>query len=76
MTFQSSFLIRCWLHPTADQRHTRAYQITHVQTGVEFRSADLAAVMQWMTAQNLQYCSTLIENPPADTEAGLEEDPQ
>ena len=39
------------------------YYIQHIQTGSEFRSADLTAVTQWMTAQNLDY----ITNATCDT---------
>lgn len=55
MTFQSSFLIRCHMASTAEPHPVRAYYIQHVQTGAEFRSADLAEVTQWMTAQNVAY---------------------
>ena len=55
MTFQSSFLIRCHMATAAEPNPVRAYYIQHIQTGAEFRSADLAEVTSWMTAQNVTY---------------------
>ncbi len=37
----------------------RAYYIQHIQTGAEFRSAELSEVTQWMTAQNLAYIASV-----------------
>lgn len=38
-----------------DPNPVRAYYIQHVQTGAEFRSANLEEVTRWMTTQNLAY---------------------
>ena len=46
----------------------KAYHIQHVQSGAEFRSADLAEVTQWMTERNLRYLSQVLDRTSADQE--------
>jgi hypothetical protein len=38
----------------------RAYFIQHIQSGAEFRAADLSEVNQWMADQNRQYLTTML----------------
>lgn len=52
MTFQSSFLIRCWLQEEAGVVTLKTYQVQHVQSGAEFRSTDWGAVGAWMEREN------------------------
>ena len=62
MTFQSSFLIRCWLDPTAPNPHVKAYHAQHVQSGAEFRATDLSELIRWMTAENLRHLANAIDS--------------
>ena len=65
MTFQSSFLIRCRLVPNPDSSPAATYSIQHVQTDAEFRATSLEEVTNWMTAQNLKYVTSMMEQMPA-----------
>jgi hypothetical protein len=69
MMFQSSFLIRCWMNPSEGTANVQTYHIQHVQSGLEFRSANLSAVNEWMTAENARY---LVERQKrtSDSDAG------
>lgn len=60
MLVHSSFLIRCALSPSAVTRAGKPFYIQHVQTGVEFRSATLAEISQWIAEQNLRYLTEVI----------------
>ena len=62
MLVHSSFLIRCALSPTAETRAGKPFYIQHIQTGVEFRSATLAEISQWIAEQNLRYLNGAIGN--------------
>lgn len=55
MMFHSSFLIRCWVDTSLDPVQVKAYHIQHVQSGDDFRSADLSEINRWMAAENSRF---------------------
>jgi hypothetical protein len=72
MMFQSSFLIRCWMSGSEGPLNVQTYHIQHVQSGLEFRSANLSAVTDWMTAENVRYLAEMSKRTSeCETEDGL-----
>ena len=59
----------------SDSLPVKSYYIQHVQTGGEFRSADLDEVTHWMTSQNVTYLARVLEQSRNSLE-GAEENAQ
>ena len=71
MLVHSSFLIRCALSRSAENRAGKPFYIQHIQTGVEFRSATLAEISQWIAEQNLRYLTEAIAASSASPEEDI-----
>lgn len=73
MTLQSSFLLRYYLSGAPGQPQIRACQITHVQSGAEFKAADPLSATEWINVRNYEYFLTK-NNQPAEPEDSKEEE--
>jgi hypothetical protein len=69
MTFQSSFLIRCRLNAVPGSEPTKSYSIQHVQTGSEFRCADLQQAIDWIGLQNSEFITRSLTQTEAPEDA-------
>jgi len=58
-----------------DANPVKSYYIQHVQSGAEFRCADLLEVNQWMTSRNHSYLAEMLAGSAAPDDT-IQEDAQ